>query len=172
MKKNFYILLVSVSLNTGASAGEENADISTSALSLEIEPYRLPKTLSPSDRGYLEETKIAIGTIVKSHHFKKYDYHDYNDSHNGVYISINRWSTGTFTNSADVQSTFITYNPNVYKKKSFEVNLVAGVANGYDGWENAQGDYLPILGVSARWAFLKAMLSYDAVTFGIELQLN
>jgi len=31
---------------------------------------------------------------------------------------------------------------------------------------------LPILGVSARWAFLKAMLSYDAVVFGIELPLN
>ncbi|MCP4432061.1 MAG: hypothetical protein GY806_13870 [Gammaproteobacteria bacterium] len=172
MKKIFYILLVSVSLNTGASEGEENANISTSALSLDNEPYSSPKTSSPSKRGHLEETKIAIGTILKSHHFDKYDYHDYNESHNGIYININKWSTGMYTNSADEQSVFITYNPNLYTKKSFKVNLVAGITNGYDGWENAQGDYLLTLGVSAQWMYLKTMLSYDAVAFGIELPLN
>ena len=172
MKKFFYILLVSVSLNAAASEGEEDADISTSALGLDIEPYSSPTTSSPSKRGYLEETKIAIGTIIKSHHFNKYDRRDYNESHNGAYININKWSTGTYTNTADEQSIFITYNPNLYRKKSLMVNLVAGVANGYDELEYAQGDYLPILGASVQWSYLKTILSYDVVAFGIELPLN
>ena len=172
MKKSFYILLVSLSIITGGSKAEENADIATSALNPEIEPYNSPQTLSSSKIGYVEENKIAIGTILKSHHFDKYDYHDYNESHNGVYININRWTAGTYTNSADEQSVFITYNPNLYTKKSFMVDLVAGVSNGYDGWENAKGDYLPILGVSVQWVYLKTILSYDAAAFGIELPLN
>jgi len=69
--------------------------------------------------------------------------------HDGVYININKWSAGTYKNSADVQSMFVTYNPNLYRNESFKINLVVGVANGYEGWEYAQGDYLPILGVSA-----------------------
>lgn len=174
MKKLIYILLFATSLYTGACKGEENTDVATSGLSPEIEPYRLPQTLPTLtiERGYLEEADVAIGVIVKSHHFDKYDYHDYNESHDGVYLSINRWSAGTFRNSADVRSSFITYNPNLYTMQAFMVNLVVGVADGYDGWEYAQGDYLPILGFSAQWSYLKAMMSYEAVAFGIELPLN
>ena len=174
MKKIIYIIFVAVSLYTGASKGEGNAEFHTSVVSLEIEPYRSTNSSSTSNlkKGFLEENKIAIGTILKSHHFDKYDYHDYQESHNGVYININKWSTGTYRNSADAQSIFITYNPNLYRKKSFMVNLVTGVANGYDGWQYSQGDYMPILGVSAQWTYLKTMLSYDAVAFGLELPLN
>lgn len=174
MKKIITILFFAALLCPGISKGEKNADISTSSLSPEIE--LLQPTISSSashvERGFLEENKIAIGTVLKSHHFDKYDYHDYNESHNGIYLNINRWSTGVFQNSADEQSVFITYNPNLYVKRSFTVNLVAGIANGYDGWENAQGDYLAILGVSAQWYYLKTMLSYEAVAFGLELPLN
>ena len=115
---------------------------------------------------------MSIGTVLKSYHFAKYDYHDYNETHNGVYININKWSAGTYKNSSDVQSTFVTYNPNLYRKELFEVNLVVGIANGYEGWEYAQGDYLPVLGVSAQWKYLKTMLGPDAIAFGIELSLN
>lgn len=174
MRKIFCIFLVSVSLNTGASDGAENPDISTSALILESDLYRPTNSLSISNnkKGALEEAKIAIGTILRSHHFNKYDYHDYNETHNGVYININRWSTGTYVNSSDEQSVFVTYNPSLYLKGPLEINFVAGISNGYEGWEYAQGDYLPILGVSAQWMYLKTMLSYDALAFGLELPLN
>lgn len=182
MKKIFYSLLFLVSLNTGASEGEntgasegkEDPDISTSAVILGPDSYGLTEALpkSNSKRGYLEENEIAIGTILVSHHFKKYDYHDYNETHNGVYINVNRWSTGTYRNSADEQSVFVTYNPNVYRNRLLKVNLVAGISNGYEGWENAQGDYLAILGFSAQWMYLKTVLSYDAVAFGLEVPLN
>ena len=55
---------------------------------------------------------------------------------------------------------------------SFKVNLVARIADGYEGWEYAQGDYLPVLGVSAQWTYLKTMLGPDALSFGFELLLN
>ncbi len=79
---------------------------------------------------------------------------------------------GTFENSAKVQSTFVTYNPNMYRSKQLEVNLVVGVADGYEGWEYAQNDYLPIMGVSAQWMYLKAILNPELMALGIELPLN
>jgi hypothetical protein len=63
---------------------------------------------------------------------------------------------GTYENSGNVQSDFVTYNPNLYRRKSLEVNLVTGVADGYEGWDYAQNGYLPILGVSAKWINLIA----------------
>lgn len=174
MKKTVTILFVAALLFNGASQGEGKADLSKNALSLETE-LQLPAITSSAsnlNRGFLKQNKIAIGTVLQSHHFDKYDYHDYNESHNGIYLNINRWSTGVFQNSADVQSVFITYNPTLYTNKSFVVNLVTGIANGYEGWEYAQGDYIPILGVSAQWTYLKTMLSYEAIAFGIELPLN
>lgn len=174
MRKMIAILFVTVSLFTGASKGEGNADSSKTASSLKTE-LQLPAISSSApnlNRSFLTQNKIAIGTVLQSHHFDKYDYYDYNESHNGIYLNINSWSTGVYKNSADVQSVFLTYNPNLYTNKSFIVNLVTGIANGYDGWEHAQGDYLPILGVSAQWTYLKTMLSYEAIAFGIELPLN
>ena len=49
---------------------------------------------------------------------------------------------------------------------------MTGVADGYEGWDYAQNDYLPILGDSAKWMNLKAMLSPNLVAFGLELALN
>lgn len=172
MNKFFLIFLFSISLNAGAEEKEDNSGISTSALSPQIQPYISPKTAAPSKSGFLEENQIAFGTILKSRHFNKYDYHDYNEDHNGVYLNINRWSMGTFANSADERSLFVTYNPILYQNRMFLVNIVTGVANGYDGWENAQGDYMPILGFSAQWSVLKTVLTYDALTFGMEVLLN
>ncbi len=170
MKQTARLFLIIFSLYTGACLGQELDDTTTSALDPNIDLYHLPET--SDTKSLMKEARIAVGTIVKSHHFDKLDYHDYNDSHRGVYININRWSLGTFTNSSDDQSVFITYNTNLYQNNLFTVNLVTGAASGYEDWEYAQGDYLPILGVSAQWSFLKVMLSYDVVTFGMELPLN
>ena len=170
------MLLVAVSPHLVSAEGMEVASISIGdnfALVSDSNSSPVASLVSDLDRGgYLEETEIAIGTILKSYHFAKYDYHDYNESHNGVYINMNRWSVGSYKNSSDVQSTFVTYNSNFYKNELFKVNLVAGIANGYEGWEYAQGDYLPILGVSAQWKYLKSMLAPDSIAFGIELPLN
>jgi hypothetical protein len=122
--------------------------------------------------GFLERADIAIGSLLSSHHFSKVSYHDYNETHNGVYININNWSLGTYKNSADVQSTVVTYNSRLYGKKLFKMNLLAGLANGYEGWENAQGDYLLILGVSTQLGYLKTVLSPDAIALGVEFPLN
>ncbi len=174
MKRLLGIFLVSMSL--GAIAGEEHTDADTtvSALSPEIEPYDTSPPVLSSSKGVLENNDIAIGTILKSYHFDKdkYDYHDYNESHDGLYLTVNGWSAGTFINSADNRSVFITYNANLYRGSAISVDFVSGLANGYEGWENAQGDYLPILGVSAQWAYLKTIMTYDAVTLGVELSLN
>ncbi len=176
LKRIFLVLLVSIPVSAAADDNVDSKSLSTSALDPRIEPYIAPKPSSlPSlKNSFLDENKIAIGTILRSHHFDKdkYDYHDYNESHNGVYLSINRWSMGSFTNSADKQSVFMTYNLELYQNQTFTVDMVTGVANGYEGWENAQGDYLPILGVSTQWAFLKSILTFDSVTFGMELPLN
>lgn len=172
MKKIWGIFLIAASLN--AVAAEEHKDSATtvSALTPEVEPYDTSELVLPSSRRTLESNDIAIGTILRSYHFNKYDYHDYNDSHDGLYLMVNGWSAGTYINSADNRSVFFTYNSNLYHKNSISVDFVSGLANGYQGWENAQGDYLPILGFSAQWAYLKTILTYDAMTFGIELPLN
>lgn len=172
MKKIWGILLISMSLN--AVAGEEHKDAATtvSALNPETEPYDTSNPVLPASRRTLENSDIAIGTILRSYHFDKYDYHDYNETHEGLYLTVNSWSAGTYINSADNRSVFVTYNSNLYRKNSIAVDFVSGIANGYEGWENAQGDYLPILGFSAQWTYLKTILTYDAMTLGIELPLN
>ena len=112
---------------------------------------------------------MTVGTIIRSLHFNN---DGYNESHNGIYVSIEKWSIGTFNNSSNVQSVFVTYNPELYRRSSLKISLVTGVADGYEGWNYAQGDYLPMLGVSAQWMNLKTVLSYDVVAFGFELPLN
>jgi len=87
-------------------------------------------------------------------------------------VSVEGWSVGTYENSGNVQCTFVTYNPNLYRGHSVEVNLVAGVADGHEGWDYTQDGYLPIVGVSAKWMNMKAMLSTSLVAFGLELPLN
>jgi hypothetical protein len=164
--KNLLLFLV-LSFYTVVSQGQEIDNLSISALDIETGLFRLP--VLNDKKGLLETTNLAIGTLLKSHHF---DNDDYNESHNGIYLSIENWAVGTYKNSANVQSSFVTYNSNIYNKRRFEVDLVYGVANGYEGWELAQDDYLPILGFSAQWTYFKAMLSYDVVAFGLELPLN
>lgn len=176
MKASLSILLVAVSLYIVSSEAAEVTVISivddvTMAGESNLSPVMTLPTINLT-KGYLEEAELAIGAIIKSYHFSKYDYHDYNEIHNGVYISLNKWSAGTYQNSADDQSVFVTYNPNLYKQESFKVNLVAGVANGYGGWEYAEGDYLLLLGISTQWKYLKTVLAPDSVIFGIELPLN
>ncbi len=161
------MLPITLLLITGVCEGYEFNTIANSAVSIGSDSYH------PSDtnrkKGLLETTKITMGTIYKSHHFRN---NDFNETHNGVYLSVSGWSLGTYENSGNTQSTFVTYNPNLYRSKSLELNLVTGVANGYEGWKYSQNGLLPVLGVSARWMNLKAMLSPDVVAFGLELPLN
>lgn len=167
MKNIVKIFVVGLLLYAGVSDGKEGDTITTSALNLNIDQYRVSS--STRKQGYLEEARISIGTIVKSHHFSN---NGYNETHDGIYVSIENWSLGSYRNSGNVQSNFVTYNPSLYRNRSMQVNLVAGIADGYEGWEPAQGDYLPLLGVSAQWMYLKTMLSPDLVAFGFELPLN
>lgn len=175
IKISLFILLVALSPHMVSAEGMDVASVSTVdniTLAANAIPSPVTVPVLNLNRGYLEEAEIVIGTVLKSFHFKKYDYYDYNENHDGLYISLNRWSVGRYRNSADVQSTFVTYNPSLYKNESFKINLVTGVANGYQGWQYAQGDYLLVLGVSAQWKYIKTMLAPDAVAFGLELPLN
>ena len=169
------MLYVALSMQVASAERIEVASLSSSNESaLQDISYQTPTAFQSSslNRGFLEESDLAIGSILKSRHFRKVDYYNYNETHGGIYINVNTLSMGTYKNSANVQSTFITYNPNLYQAASFKVNLVAGVANGYERWQYAQGDYLPILGVSAQWRYLKTMLAPDSVAFGLEFPLN
>ncbi len=130
--------------------------------------YYHPPT-SNSKKGLLETTRMSIGTIYKSRHFRD---ENYNETHNGIYLTVENWSVGTYENSGNAQSTFVTYNSNLYSRQRVDVNLVAGVADGYEGWEYAQNGYLPIVGLSAQWMYLKTMVSPEFMAFGIELPLN
>jgi len=160
-------LLIALSLLGGTCRGEEYAQIAANAFDADIKVYSVQNAVDR--RGYLEKTRLSIGTILKSHHFNR---DGYNETHNGFYLNIDRWSVGSYLNSGYEQSMFVTYNPRLYASRALDVSLVAGVANGYDGWEYAQNGYLPIVGVSAQWTYLKAMLSFDVVAVGLELPLN
>jgi len=167
MKQICYGLMIVLSLYAGTCRGQEYARVSTNALDFEISAYRLP--VMSDKQGFLEKSDLSIGTILKSHHFSN---RDYNETHNGIYLTVEEWSLGSYTNSGYEQSVFVTYNPRIYGRRSFEMNLIAGVANGYEDWEYAQNGYLPLLGVSAQWMYLKTMLSFDMVAVGLELPLN
>ena len=166
MKQIIKILPIALLLYTGVSKGYEFDSISSNAVNLGSESHHLS---ADRKKGLLETTKITLGTIYKSHHFNS---DDYNETHNGIYMSVEGWSLGTYENSSNAQSVFVTYNPNIYRGNSLEVNLVTGVVDGYEDWRYAQNGYLPVLGVSARWMNLKAMLSPNVVAFGVELPLN
>lgn len=153
--------------NAGVCKAYEFDSISSNSLDLGVNQYQL--SLSKPRKGLLETTKISLGTIYRSHHFKK---DDYNETHNGIYLSVEEWSLGTYENSGSEQSVFLTYNPNLYRAHSLEVNLVTGVADGYGNSDYARNGYMPILGVSAKWMNMKAMLSPNVVALGVELPLN
>ena len=169
MKQIFTGLLIILSVYAGTCRGEEYTQLSANAFNVDINAYRAQ--IAGKKRGYLERSKLAIGTILKSHHFADNDY-DYNETHNGIYLNIERWSIGSYLNSGYQQSVFVTYNPTLYTSRTLGVNLVAGIANGYQGWDQAQNGYLPLVGVSAQWMYLKALLSFDVVALGFELPLN
>lgn len=178
MKASLLILLAALILHA-ASAQQAQAGvfsesdvvsiIDDSTVDNEIYPLQVTVSTDSSKKGILEESEMAIGTIIDSYHFSDYNY---NESHNGLYISMNQWTVGTFLNSVNEQSVMVTYDSNLYRKESFKVDLVAGLANGYERMEYAQNGYLPLLGVSAQWRFLKTVLLPNAVAFGIELPLN
>lgn len=167
MKQLTTRLLLALSLVAGTCQADEAIQLAANTFSGDINAYRAQ--ISVDKRSYLEKTKLAIGTILKSHHFAR---NDYNETHNGIYLNIDRWSVGSYLNSGYEQSVFVTYNPSLYASRSLDVNLVAGVANGYEGWEYSQNGYLPIVGVSAQYMYVKTMLSFDLVAVGFELPLN
>ena len=119
--------------------------------------------------GYLEESKVAVGTIMKSHHFSALNY---NETHNGIYLNINRWSFGRYTNSINQRSTVITYNNSLFKKKSFEIKSIVGMATGYEGTKYSYGDVLPMVGMSAQYWYFKGVLIPEAIVLGVEIPLN
>ena len=160
-------LLLGLSLIAGTCQADESIQLAASTFSGDISAYRAQ--IQVEKPGYLEKTKLAIGTILNSHHFAR---NDYNETHNGIYLSVDRWSIGSYLNSGYEQSVFVTYNPSLYASRTLDVNLVAGVANGYEGWDYAQNGYLPIVGVSAQYMYVKTMLSFDLVAVGFELPLN
>jgi len=167
MKQLVSGILITLSLLGGTCRGEEVSQLAANAFNADINAYSAQ--LSIDRRGYLETTKISIGTILKSHHFAR---NGYNETHNGIYLNIDRWSVGSYLNSGYEQSVFVTYNPRLYSNRSLDVNLVAGVANGYEGWDYAQNGYLPLFGVTAQYMYVKTMLSFDLVAVGFELPLN
>jgi hypothetical protein len=170
MKRIVNGILILLSLYCGVSQAQDSAVVTASLNDLDLNAHRVS---TPSqEKAYLEKTRLSIGTILKSYHFGQYEDHDFNETHNGLYLNINNWTTGTYTNSTDRQSVFITHNTNLYRKNDFKVDLVTGLANNYDGWKNAQNGYLPMLGASVQWSGLKVMLSYDVAAFGFELPLN
>ena len=167
MNKILAAFLMISSLYAGEVKAQDFAGNSALFANLEIDPF--PAAPEKSKQGYLETTRISVGTILKSHHFSR---NDFNETHHGIYLNFEQWSVGTYLNSGSEQSVFVTYNPELYRNKLLKVNLVAGVADGYEGWNYAQGEYLPMLGVSANWMNLRTMLSFDVVAFGFELPLN
>jgi len=167
MKPVMNILGIVLLLQASSGLAQEFGDFANSEFSLQSGAYHLP--VSNTQPGLLETTKMRIGTIYRSHHFND---EGYNESHNGIYLGVANWAVGTYKNSGYEQSVFVTYNSQLYQHKSLQVNLVTGVADGYRGWVLAQGDYLPVLGVSAQWMYFKTMMSYDVLAFGIELPLN
>ena len=169
MEKVIKILFVALLLYTGVSKGQEFNSIASNSLDLGSNSYDV--LITKEKKGLLETTKIKLGTIYKSHHFNDDDY-NYNETHNGIYVSVEGWSVGTYENSGYDQSVFVSYNPNLYRGNSLEVNMVAGVADGYEDWKYSRNGYLPIVGVSAKWMNLRAMLSPNVIAFGVELPLN
>jgi len=167
MKPVMNILGIALLLHASVSTAQELGNLANSEFNLQSGAYHLP--VSNPQPGFLETTKMRIGTIYRSHHFND---EGYNESHNGIYLGVANWAVGTYKNSGYQQSVFVTYNSQLYQQKSLQVNLVTGVADGYRGWNLAQGDYLPVLGVSAQWMYFKTMMSYDVLAFGIELPLN
>ncbi len=179
MKASLLILLAALLLLATSTQRVEAGVIPESVVvsmvddaNLASEPYeqqRVTVTTTSSKKGILEESEMAIGTILNSYHFSSYDF---NETHGGLYISMNQWTVGTFLNSIDEQSVMVTYNSNLYKKESFKIDLVTGLANGYERMQYDLNGYLPILGVSAQWGVLKTVLMPNAVVIGIELPLN
>src|SRR5210317_2000889 len=121
MKKTITISFIALMLCAGTGKAYDFDGMSASATSHRSD-YFLASSLN-QEKGLLETTKITLGTIYKSRHFSNAGY---NETHNGIYLSAAGWTLGTYMNSGNVQSNFVTYNPSLYRKRYLEVNMVAG----------------------------------------------
>lgn len=167
MKTYKILLFLALALPMSVAQAQDYNHYSTDVQSPESELMHL--LLLSGNKGLLASSEVALGTILTSHHFND---DDYNETHNGIYLSVDQWSFGQYKNSGYEQSNFVTYNAEIYKKQLLEIEVVAGVADGYQGWDLAQGEYLPILGFSTKVSYFKALMSFDVVAFGLELPLN
>ena len=130
MKPFKYLLLLAISCFAGVSQAQGFNHSSAGTMDIETGVFRMP--ILTGKKGYLDTTKLALGTILKSHHFNG---GDYNETHNGIYLNIEKWSLGTYNNSANVQSNFVTYDSDIYSRRNLKVGLMVGIADGYKGWE-------------------------------------
>ena len=83
MKLIIKLLPIALLLYISVSKGYEFDGISNNAFSLGSDQYQMSAT--KRNKGLLETTKITIGSIYKSHHFKN---EDYNETHNGIYVNV------------------------------------------------------------------------------------
>ena len=120
MKKGIQGVLVLLSLITGTGHGQDISVLTSGIDELQFNAYRIP--VLNEKKAHLESAKLAVGTILRSVHYSKQAGQDFNETHNGIYLNVNNWSVGTFTNSSNRQSVFITHNTSLYRKNAFTID--------------------------------------------------
>jgi hypothetical protein len=83
MKQIIKMLPIALMLYTNGSKGYEFDSISNNVLNLGSNQYNLSPTTR--NKGLLETTKITLGSIYKSHHFRD---NNYNETQDGIYVSV------------------------------------------------------------------------------------
>ena len=167
MRQAVKIVTVILSLYTSVILGQDLSYQSTTFDNDHNDLIRL--SLYGEQEAFLQRKQISFGSILKSHHFSD---EPYNDTHGGFYFAVDGWAIGSYENSFYRDSVFFTYDTEIYDSRGLKFNFVTGLADGYAGSPLALDDYLPILGLSAKIKNLKAMLTYNAVAFGLEFPLN
>ena len=118
----------------------------------------------------------GFGIILMSHHFKPtyMNKRKHNEENPGVYYENSGWRFGTYTNSHDKDSWFVSKHIYYNLPAGFQVGAFFGFATGYpkSPWE-AAGELLPVGGVQLNipiYQRVQAEISLNPAVVGLSLR--
>jgi hypothetical protein len=103
--------------------------------------------------------EYSLTTLGSSYHF---DRNDFNEIHEGIFISRNNWSVGTYTNSINKESWAINYQHDLTPWAS----LSAGVATGYEY------PLIPTVGLNLHTRYVYLEITPILVFTGLRLPIG
>ncbi|MEM7210158.1 MAG: hypothetical protein AAF434_20220 [Pseudomonadota bacterium] len=111
--------------------------------------------------------EFAVGYIAGSYHFDREL--SKNENQNGVYMRYKWFGAGVYTNTMHTTSRFVGGQWRLKRIGMADFSISAVIADGYEGYKSARGDYLLIPSIDAKFEYMWISIAPKAAFTGVEL---